>query len=387
MTAASPAPPRRGRFLCILGTLAFFACVSLVMSTTALSRWSALRVVASPDVRPVVIFRYSFGGGGLGDCIKGMTSVMQLATLAGADFRVDFSQHPFGAALPFAPGKVADTQSLNTIKRVVRVYNIVDWYSSPERRLVRDSLFTELASRAIANDGVTTIVQSNLAMSRELSAVAGSNTDAVIELAERSMATFYESIIDAAALGTFWPDDSARAFRIAVHLREGDRFIEHATHKNDSRVGDENAMTSALANIPEMAALYAPKGATLVAFACGDTAHAREQLRSSLSSYSTVVTSPEQPVHIGYASILEALSPTGAEIAARDTVREHHTLASADVLFMLSRSGFSQTACSTAAAGGRLKVSSPRCFVRGGTLGSVWEPFDPVRSNYLSPNS
>jgi hypothetical protein len=349
------------------------------------SEGDGARIITMPP--PLIVFLYDFGGGGVGDFLKGMVSSMQLAVLAGCDFRVDFSRHPFGSALPLMPGIAANAQARAFAADGVRVFNTVDWLTSPTRRGALDALLAELASGTLGADGTVTCVQANLAMSRELAVAVGAGTDKLIELAERSMASIYERVIDGATLGTFWPAESEPAFRIAVHLREGDRYIAHATgNKNDTRVGDQAALARALAGIYAVVMAEAPTDMPKIAFACGDTVQARELLHTALAPHATVISSPEVPVHIGYSSILDVFGPTDALRAARDTVREHQTLASADLLFILSGSGFSQTACSTAAAGGRFVTSSPRCFVRGGSNGDAWDPFDAVRSNFLSPN-
>jgi len=84
---------------------------------------------------PLVIFRYDFGGGGVGDCLKGMVATLQLALLTGCGFRVDFSRHPFDRALELVAGVAADDSIRVLDKDDVRVFNIGDWHSSPERRM------------------------------------------------------------------------------------------------------------------------------------------------------------------------------------------------------------------------------------------------------------
>jgi hypothetical protein len=342
---------------------------------------------AKASSRPLLIFRYDFNCGGFGDFIKGMVSSMQIASIAGCDFRVDLSRHPFASVLPIMPGLAANASACALPADNPHVFNIVDWLSSSSRLAVRNSLLAELASGAISVGDTVTVVQANLAMSREIAGVVGAGPDTATELAEHFMATFYKSVVDGAALGTFWPAESATAFRVAVHLREGDRYIEHATfNKDDSRVGDHAALARALAGIFAVVAAEAPLGAPKIAFACGDTMQARELLRAALAPHATVVMSPEPPVHIGYSSILVSDSAFALR-GALNTAREHHTLASATILFILSRSGFSQTACSTAAAGGRAVSSMPRCFVRVGANGDTWGPFDATSANFLSAGS
>ncbi len=333
-------------------------------------RW--LADASNSTARSPIVFRFEFGGGGVGDCIKGMVAVMQVAYLWGFSFSVDFSRHPFGAALPFvrnilAPALLRDLDSTNAL-----VYNIGDWWTSPERRARRDELFAALRNGALPNGA---IVQTNIPMSRELAVVLGTDQETVSHLAAVLMANVYSRVFDGAALGALWPPAAApsRSFRVAVHLRTGDKFIEHATfNKNDVRVHDNAMLLRALANVPTLVAQLA-RGATVHAFACADTLDARELLRANLGANMTVFLPDRAPVHTGYATILDNLN---AAQDARDTLREHYTLASADALFMLSTSGFSSTACATA-----VKGRSPNCFVRSG---DTWEPFTADRLFSLS---
>ena len=321
-------------------------------NANSISNWLA-QLNNSSNAKSPVIFRYEFGGGGVGDCIKGMVAVMQVALLIGRPFLVDFSRHPFGEALPFMHHIVATSAFREPSSSDSRVYNIGDWLTSPGRRLRRDSLFEALVMGALP-PGV--IVQTNLPMSRDLASCLGLREESVSQLAATLMAEVYSSVIDGATLGSLWP--TSRAYRVALHLRTGDKFIDHATfNKNDERVSDEAAMLCALAKVPRIVAELA-KEASVHAFACADTLIARKLLQLNLEANMTVIVPSRAPVHIGYASILERAN---AIQDAKDTLREHYTLASADALFMLSASGFSATACATAVNG-----RSPRCFLRHG---------------------
>jgi hypothetical protein len=333
-----------------------------------------------------VVFRFEFGGGGVGDCLKGMVAAMQIAALAGCDFRVDFSRHPFDGLLPLVPGVAADAYSRGLPGDSVNVYHMGDWISSPQRRDRRDALLLALSSGALSQSGAVTVIQANLAMTRELSVALQMSTAETAGVATRAMAGIYERVIDGAALGTYWPAGTESNFRVAVHLREGDQFIAHATfNKNDVRVGDRAALSKAIASIPAAVVALNTGTKPINAFVCGDTAGARQLLRSALESHFLIIESPETPVHIGYAAFVEAAAnSTDAMRVARDTFREHQTLASADVLFMLSHSGFSITACAAAAAGGRPLASIPRCFVRAGG-GHEWVEYDATPFVFFSP--
>ena len=346
------------------------------------TRYAPLRFQpTSSSIHPLVVFRYDFDNGGFGDCIKGMVATMQIAALAGCDFRVDFSRHPFGTALPLAYG-IADIRKVPED----RIFNIIDWLTSSNRRSIRDKLLVELANGSLGAVGSVTAIQSNMAMSHELASAMNVSIASVVGIASQAMRSLYERVFDGGALGTFWPGSSGPCFRIAVHLREGDQFITHAIfNKNDSRVYDKDAMLLALKNVVDVAKRIAPPGSKLVTFGCGDTMQAREQLRMVLTEHFLVVSAPESPVHIGYRAILDIFGTEHAGRAARDTVREHHTLASADAIFMLSYSGFSLSACSIGAAGGRVNASLPRCFVH--TDRGNWEQTDPVKINMLSPGT
>lgn len=376
------------RVLAIVIFTALFANVRMqdILRTRLIYSYSPSSIIDGDSAQRLVVFRYDFDGGGLGDCIKGMVATMQLAFLAGCDFRVDFSRHPFGSGLPLAPGVAADRRIRELPDEDVRVFNMVDWSQSPGRRETRAALLSRFISGNISTNGAITVVQTNLAMSHELAAAASVDVGFVVSLAARLMASFYEHVVDGAALGTFWPAASTSTFRFAVHLRMGDKFIANLTsNKNDERIVDNAAMMEALVNVHIYAASLAPVHATMAAFACGDTPSARELLRTALAPHATVTLSSKEPVHIGYRVMLDAGSAEALH-AARDTVREHQTLASADALFILTTSGFSQTACSTKAAGGRANANSPRCFVRGGSRNVEWVPFDVASANYYSPN-
>ena len=314
-----------------------------------------------------IVFRYDFGNGGLGDCIKGMAGVMQLAHLSGCDFLVDFSRNVLGRALPLVQGISTTTSSIN-------LYNIVDWsFSRSLMNLVRE-LLLKLTRRDFAKN--TTVVQTNVAMSVELAEATGLGVDEVVALGEDVMSTIYTRVINGTVLGTFWPAESETSFfRVAIHLREGDHFIEQIKHE-DFRVRpeDEADMLRALSRIHTHAAsIMSPMSSPMVVFACGDSEKAITLLHTSLDSANlSVVFSPKQPVHVGHAEEFSGMKDDDAMSAALYTVREHHTLASADVIYMLSRSGFSTTACMIASKH-RLGWKSPHCFERNG---DTWTPMD-----------
>jgi hypothetical protein len=332
------------------------------------------RFFLSPPLAPIV-FRFEFGGGGVGDCIKGMVAVMQAANLCGRPFAVDFSRHPFGSALPFARDIIAPQTLRGLDSNDALVFNVGDWLTSSARRARRDELFSAL-QMALHIEGSLSqgiVVQTNIPWSRELAALFGLRKEKVFQLGSALMASVYERVFDGAALGSLWPAAPLRMYRVAVHLRTGDKFIEHATfNKNDVRVSDTAALLRALANVPAIVAQLA-QGAVVQAFACADTLDARNLLRDSLAANMTVFLPDRAPVHTGYATILDSKN---AEDDARDTLREHYTLASADALFMLSASGFSSTACATAVSG-----KSPACFVYEK---DAWVSFQTVKLFSLS---
>lgn len=92
---------------------------------------------AAPACRAPIVFRYDFGSGGYGDCLKGLVAVAQLAYVLGCPFVADFSRHPFGAALPFA----APTVFAAANEGDALLVHMGDWTTRAHRLAARDALF------------------------------------------------------------------------------------------------------------------------------------------------------------------------------------------------------------------------------------------------------
>ena len=69
-----------------------------------------------------IVFRYEFGAGGYGDCLKGLIAVAQVAYVLGCQFRLDMSRHPLGAALPWASDLPLPSELLNVSRRAPFLY-------------------------------------------------------------------------------------------------------------------------------------------------------------------------------------------------------------------------------------------------------------------------
>lgn len=345
----------------------------------------------------MIVFRYDYGVGGLGDCIKGLTAMRAAAHLAGVPFRVDFSRHPFGQALTFVDGVVAPPEVLAWRDDHPNVLHMGDWSSSPQRRRVRDAFFDRLRWGRIASDPV--VVKNNLPMARELSVALGYDESRMEALIRQLYATLYSDVVDGGALAAahgLWRSTptpplsalvpagtGAQAFRAAVHLRLGDKFIDHATwNANDARVGDAHQLQAALEEIPALIARYAAAhqhwhgaSARPLLFVAADTLHGRALIiNATASSEIDVITSSEPPVHIGYSSTRDRPDAT-KEAAA--VMAEHLALSQAHLLFIASDSGFSRTACLTTVVTGVAAAdgsgAEPKvCLSRKGT---EWVPY------------
>jgi hypothetical protein len=328
------------------------------------------------DPPPTLVFRYEYSSGGYGDCIKGLVASMQLAYMAGACFKVDFSRHPFGKVLPFASGIAASPDIEAIPDNDARVYFIVDWASSPERKQQRDRLFTHVFGDKVQPPSAPSlmIVRANLAHSPDLASAASVPQQPLADLARHFHARLYTDVIDGSVLQSYWPPkglDNLTVFRVGIHLRMGDGYISHASwNKADRRVSDSEAMETALRSIPaylaEKYAVVDGRSHRLHIFVCADTLDGRKLVHKMLASHE-IMSAPAEPIHIGYQGVSDR---TNIDKEALNVVREHYTLSSADAVFMASYSGFSRTAClSSAPHAIQDDFSSKFCFER---VGAEW---------------
>ena len=321
-----------------------------------------------PPCRGHVVFRYDYGSGGYGDCIKGLVAVAQVAHALGCPFSADFSRHPFQLALPLSADLAPPPRYALIDEGDALFVHMGDWTTGPHRLRARDAFFARVAVRdaTLRDQGV--VVVANIPHSRELAAATNASAAGLVAFARGVYAAFYTHVVDGAKLGTLWPPAQPHAvapFRVGVHVRMGDMFIPNATVVGDNRNPDADALLAALQLVGVRTRELAG-GRPVVVFACADTAAAREMVRSALAPLD-VITALVAPVHIGYAA-------TFAERAlveeTRSVAREHYSLATADVIFVASNSGFSKTACAIA---GALKATA-RCFLRAG---ATWVPLEP----------
>ena len=343
---------------------------------------------AEPPCRAPLVFRYDFGSGGYGDCLKGFVAVAQLAYVLGCPFAADFSRHPFGAALPFAaPG--ADTVAIPAAFAAANegdalFVHMGDWSSGPHRLAARDAFFgAAMAPPAAALRKTGAVVVANIPHHRELAHALNVSEAGLVALSRFVFASFYSLVLDGAALGAFWPPldaphgGAAPPFRVGVHVRMGDKHIAAARGgpaSADNRNPDEQELLAAL----RLVSLHASKiasGRPLLVFACADTTAARGLIRDALAP-TPVFSASLEPVHIGYK---DAFLRSGVD-DARVVAREHLTLSTADAIFVASNSGFSKTACAIAGAAGVARPATPHCFLR---VGSGWEPLEPGQGVWL----
>jgi hypothetical protein len=330
---------------------------------------------SSPACEAPIVFRYDFGSGGYGDCIKGLVAVAQLASVLDCPFVADFSRHPFGKYLPFISDVVAVPVELAAVSEGdARFVNMGDWTTGPHRLAARDAFFAAMAPPATALRKSGAVIIANIPHHRELAlAHSGVLEESLVSLARLLYASFYSLVLNGAELGHFWPPtepSAARPFRVGFHLRMGDMFIAAARDgptKGDNRNRDIGDLSVALSLAASQARALAA-GQPMVFFACADTMEAREVIRAALSP-TPVISSLMEPAHIGFRESFG--HPEEDATKTISVAREHHTLSTADAIFIASNSGFSKTACAIA---GAKSPSTVHCFFREGT---AWTPLAP----------
>ena len=351
---------------------------------------------AEPPCLVPIVFRYDFGSGGYGDCLKGFVAVAQIAYVLGCPFAADFSRHPFGNALPFA-ATGTDSRAVPAAFAAANegdalFVHMGDWSSGPHRLAARDAFFgASMAPPASALRKTGAVVVANIPHHSELARARNMSELGLVALSRFIFASFYSLVLNGSALGAYWPPldalhgSTAPPFRVGVHVRMGDKHIAAARDgpaSADNRNPNEEELLAALRLVSTHASKLAG-GRPLLVFACADTTAARGLVRDALAP-TPVFSAPLEPVHIGYK---ETFAHSGAE-DARVVAREHLTLSTADAIFLASNSGFSKTACAIAGAAsaagaagaggaGRLataRLATAHCFVR---VGGGWEPLVP----------
>jgi hypothetical protein len=303
--------------------------------------------------------------------------VAQLAYVLGCPFAADFSHHPFGTVLPLAANLAAPQEFAAASDGSALFTHMGDWSQVPDRAVLRDRLFHAMAAPATALRETGAVLIANIPHHRELARALNISEAGLVSLARFVYASFYSLVIDGARLGTFWPMAplGGAPFRVGVHVRMGDMHID-AARKGPSRGDSRNANMEELRTALRLIGAQAQNlalGRPVVVFACADTADAREMVRAALAPLD-VISSHTTPIHISYPT-------TFAERAlveeTRSVVREHHTLATASVIFLASSSGFSKTACAIAGA----VDPAALCFVRNGV---AWESLTPGTGVYIT---
>ena len=330
------------------------------------------RFAAAPPCEGPIVFRYDFGGGGYGDCLKGFVAVAQLACVLGCPFSADFSRHPFGVTLPFAASAAIPAELAGINDGDPRFVNIGDWATGPQRLAARDGLFAAMAPPATALRGTGAVVVANIPHHRELARALKVREGSLEALSRFIFSSFYSRVLDGEALGSYWPAAAQGApapFRVGFHVRMGDMHIAAARGgptTGDNRNPDHGELAAAL-RLAAAQALLLSGGRPVLFFACADTVEARELLRSSLAP-TPVILAPSEPMHIGFKN---SFALAGAAQGTLSVAREHHTLSTADAVFIAATSGFSKTACAVAGAQSPTHV---RCFIR---VGADWAPLEP----------
>jgi hypothetical protein len=324
------------------------------------SRGNGLPQCANP-----IVYRYEFWGG-YGDCLKGLVTVAQVAYLLGCPLRADFSRHPLGAALPWAPDLLAPSELHSVSQEDARFYTLLNWQGDKYRR-ARDALLAGMVPPASALRTKGAVITGNThSLAQLLSNLSESPREPGLSQLERALwGSIYVSAIDGLVLGSLWPTRSMDSpYRIAVHVRMGDKFLLGGK-ETDERNEDLSELTTALRAIGPVALALASVRAMGDVFICADTQGARDMVREAIVPQGlSVFEPPSPPIHIGLKSSRTTVNAT------RAVVREHLTLASADAIFMGSFSGFSTTACAIASA----TRSGVVCFLRAR---SGWRLFDP----------
>ncbi len=330
------------------------------------------RFAAAPPCEAPIVFRYDFGGGGYGDCLKGFVAVAQLACVLGCPFAADFSRHPFGATLPFAASAAVPAELLGLSDGDPRFVNIGDWTTSPQHLAARDGLFAAMAPPAATLRDTGAVVVANIPLHHELARALKVSKGNLEALSRFIFSSFYSRVLDGEALGSYWPAAAQGApapFRVGFHVRMGDMHIVAArggATTGDNRNPDREELAAAL-RLAAAQALLLSGGRPVVFFACADTVEARELLRSSLAP-TPIVLAPSEPVHVGFKN---SFAIAGAAQGTLSVAREHHTLSTADAVFIAANSGFSKTACAVAGAQSPANV---RCFIR---VGDGWAQLEP----------
>jgi hypothetical protein len=260
-----------------------------------------------------IVFRYEYGAGGTsggyGDCLKGLITAAQIAYLLGCPIRLDFSRHPIGTALPWASDLLLPSE-LNNISDA-RFFDVRNQESVIRSR---DALFASMAPPASALRTTGAVIMANIMHLRQLAAVLPSLSEESMVQLERAMwGSLYVSAIDGVALSSLWPlrRDAASPYRIAVHVRMGDKLIPGLTVNTssthpffDERIKDSGELTAALGEIGEFARRHAARGRDVGdVFICADTQVARDLMRVAIEPQGfSVFEAPAPPVHIGYAA-------------------------------------------------------------------------------------
>jgi len=314
------------------------------------------------------VFNYDYGSGGFGDCIKGIIAVAQISYLLGCPFEIDFSNHPFKKILPISKDLDFSDQGREKILSV----NILDWSTGAaaiHRLHARDNLYSKMLNETFNLIEMSIKINANVPHSRELARALHLDEVHVISLGRLVLECLYSHIILGSNVGMFWPKSSDTAFRIGIHIRMGDMYIEDATIKTDVRIHDVNDLLKAMKLMSERAKFLAGNKSILF-FVCADTKEARKFVRDALLPFHVVEPSSD-PVHIGYEKSFESRSRDSETLSV---VQEHLTLSTASAIFVGSRSGFSMTACALAAVKGAV------CFIRNG---DDWISLEPGEGVYF----
>ena len=327
----------------------------------ALAPQSERRAQIQCNGSQMIVFRYGFGAGGFGDCLKGLVAILQIAWLFRRPFFIDFSTHPFSKSVPLRPELIAPPCIRTIPNSHSNVFNFADWLTSIDRRRNRDDAFSALKRGDISN----LVMITNINHTAELASYFNEDIYRLHMAEQHFYASMYSLVIDGANLGTYWPAQTKHPYRIGLHLRMGDRHMSEATfNKNDDRIGDSgiSELIEAIRAIPDAVSSRA-SGRTVQYFICADTASGRRLLRENLPNI-TVIQSPWDPVHIGYSGIAEKTEVVEESL---NVVKEHFTLSTADELYMVTHSGFSSIACLASTSS---QLVSKRCYSRNG---STWQ--------------
>jgi hypothetical protein len=327
-----------------------------------------------PSCANPIVFRYEFGAGGYGDFLKGFIIVAKVAYLLGCPLRADVSRHPINSALPWAPDLVAPSELHNVSHGDARFFTLLNPMNDDYRREY-GALLAVLAPPASALRTTGAVLMANTRYTLFLDTFLSRQSLREVSLSQLECAlwkSIYVRAIHGAALGNLWPLRRTESpYRIAVHVRMGDKFLIGGKHSEyDERNKNSSELRAALREIGPVALTLASVRAMGDVFICADTQGARDMVREAIVPQGlSVFEPPTPPVHVGLTVSRNGQgAPTVDE--TRATVREHFTLASADAIFMGSLSGFSTTACAIASA----TRSGVVCFLRAG---SGWRLFDP----------